>query len=430
MLAGDPATELSRPPVAAPSFGDNGRFHSLDAVRAFALLLGVVFHAAESFGPNNHYWAIVDSSPSDFLERVRFACHAFRLELFFVMTGFFARLLLLKRGPGGFIKNRLQRILVPLVVGWVLLYPLLVFIWLWGKSVSGQLAEFGVPPEATHLSPAFLWLGFFMTGGFLEKFDLTHLWFLHQLLVLYALMLLVLGVWRAGPWRDRFMARFDTWFARANASPVTWLWFALPTVPMLLLMRGWSVDTPKESLLPYGPTTLLFGFCFFLGWLWHRQPALLQFSARRWISCLGMAVVVWMSFGLFEFDYIRQLSPESRRWIRLAHAGLYALMMWSLALGFLGLFTRFCQSANPWTRYISEASYWIYIAHLPLVVALQVVLGRVPLPWLIKLPIIVLVVFILLFLSYHYLVRGSFIGVQLNGRRYPRRWPWQAHSSP
>ena len=28
------------------------RYHALDAVRAFALLLGVVFHAAESFGPD------------------------------------------------------------------------------------------------------------------------------------------------------------------------------------------------------------------------------------------------------------------------------------------------------------------------------------------------------------------------------------------
>jgi peptidoglycan/LPS O-acetylase OafA/YrhL len=29
------------------------RFHHLDALRGFALLLGVVFHAAQSFGPHN-----------------------------------------------------------------------------------------------------------------------------------------------------------------------------------------------------------------------------------------------------------------------------------------------------------------------------------------------------------------------------------------
>jgi hypothetical protein len=63
--------------------------------------------------------------------------------------------------------------------------------------------------------------------------------------------------------------------------------------------------------------------------------------------------------------------------------------------------------------------------HLPLVVALQVALGRVAIPWPIKYPFICVVALLLLFTSYHYLVRTSFIGVQLNGRRYPRLWPWQ-----
>jgi hypothetical protein len=35
---------------------------------------------------------------------------------------------------------------------------------------------------------------------------------------------------------------------------------------------------------------------------------------------------------------------------------------------------------------------------------------------------------LLLFLGYHYLVRNTFVGVQLNGRRYPRAWPWQKPS--
>lgn len=40
-----------------PSFtGRHGtdRFHHLDALRGFALLLGVVFHAAQSFIPHNY----------------------------------------------------------------------------------------------------------------------------------------------------------------------------------------------------------------------------------------------------------------------------------------------------------------------------------------------------------------------------------------
>ena len=135
--------------ILGPSgLDDSVRYHHLDAVRAFALLLGVVFHAAESFGPNNFYWAVVDCSPSGFLEWFRFACHSFRLEIFFVIAGFFARLVLVRRGTSEFVRNRTQRILVPLVVGWFLLYPVLVFIWTWGWSISGRLGELGVPAEA------------------------------------------------------------------------------------------------------------------------------------------------------------------------------------------------------------------------------------------------------------------------------------------
>lgn len=399
--------------------GAGARYHHLDAVRSFALLLGVFFHAAESFGPRNHYWAIVDCSSTEVLESIRFACHSFRLELFYVIAGFFARFLLVRRGTVAFVKNRLSRILVPLVVGWLLLYPVLVMIWLWGAKVSGRLLEFGVPPEALHLPIWALTLGFFMTLGFLQKFDLTHLWFLHQLLVLYALML---GVrWMGARWDSsgRWRTRVDGWFARLLKGPGTFYGFLLPSVPLLLLMDNWGVDTPKESLVPHLPTTLLFGYFFMVGWLWHRQPGLLDTIARRWGFYLSVGVVAWIGVGL---------SHGNIPWGKLAYSLAYAHMMWGLVLGFLGMFTRYCRRESAATRYVADASYWVYIVHLPLVVALQVWLGRVVLPWPIKYAIICLVVLLLAFLSYHYLVRATFIGVQLNGRRYPRDWPWSSRN--
>ena len=72
-------------------------------------------------------------------------------------------------------------------------------------------------------------------------------------------------------------------------------------------------------------------------------------------------------------------------------------------------------------RYVADASYWIYLAHLPVVAALQVVRGRLPLHWSVKFPLILVASLAVLFASYHYLVRPTFIGQFLNGRRYPRR---------
>ena len=94
------------------------RLHALDAVRAFALLLGVVFHAGFSFIPGMipGLWAIVDNSPSTTLSTGLFAAHIFRMSLFFFVAGFFARLLYMRGGARGFWANRAKRILGPLVV--------------------------------------------------------------------------------------------------------------------------------------------------------------------------------------------------------------------------------------------------------------------------------------------------------------------------
>ena len=69
------------------------RLHALDAVRAFALLLGIAFHASMSFIPGMPpaAWSMTDNSPSVPLAEFAFVAHMFRMSLFFFIAGFFAR---------------------------------------------------------------------------------------------------------------------------------------------------------------------------------------------------------------------------------------------------------------------------------------------------------------------------------------------------
>ena len=100
------------------------RLHGLDAVRAFALLLGVIFHAGFSFIPGMipGIWAMNDRSPSVAISVLLFTAHIFRMSLFFFIAGFFARMMFERKGARGFWSNRAKRILVPLVAGWVVLF--------------------------------------------------------------------------------------------------------------------------------------------------------------------------------------------------------------------------------------------------------------------------------------------------------------------
>jgi peptidoglycan/LPS O-acetylase OafA/YrhL len=186
-------------------------------------------------------------------------------------------------------------------------------------------------------------------------------------------------------------------------------------------MDGWDVDTPKSSLLPHLPTTMLYGLFFGLGWLLHRQPRLLAEFARDWRvpMVVGLLTVLPASSVV---GWLRELGfpPGSTPWVRWVYSSLYALMMWGLVLGFLGLFIRFFHAESPAWRYVADSSYWIYLVHLPLVVWLQILVARWPVHWTVKWPLIIAAAAPILFLSYHYFVRFTFIGVQLNGRKYPR----------
>ena len=95
------------------------RLHGLDAVRGIALLFGVIVHASMSWLPGAQYfWLTHDASPSEFAGLVFYVPHMFRMLLFFLLAGFFARMACERLGAKGFIRDRARRIGMPLLVGW------------------------------------------------------------------------------------------------------------------------------------------------------------------------------------------------------------------------------------------------------------------------------------------------------------------------
>ena len=101
----------------------NARFHYMDNLRALAMLAGVVFHAALAYSVLAHpLWPTADRGHSLIVDGFAWFFHLFRMPLFFLVAGFFAALLVQKRGMGGMLKNRFMRIILPLIVFWPLVY--------------------------------------------------------------------------------------------------------------------------------------------------------------------------------------------------------------------------------------------------------------------------------------------------------------------
>ena len=102
------------------------RYHHLDALRATAMLLGIVMHGLLSFFENS-YWPAQDLQQHELYETVNQAIHGFRMPLFFLISGYFTTMLWKRRGLGKLLLHRVQRILLPLVIGGMVFIPLTCF---------------------------------------------------------------------------------------------------------------------------------------------------------------------------------------------------------------------------------------------------------------------------------------------------------------
>ena len=109
---------------AAP--GGIARRHDLDALRALAMLLGIVLHAALSFAPG--LWLVEDSDQSDLFSLLFLAIHGFRMPVFFLMSGFFTAMLWRRRGLGALVRQRTMRVFLPLVLAWVTIIPAMNYV--------------------------------------------------------------------------------------------------------------------------------------------------------------------------------------------------------------------------------------------------------------------------------------------------------------
>lgn len=382
------------------------RLHALDAVRGFALLLGIVFHATISFVPTPaKIWIVEDGHRSTVLAVLFFTIYVFRMTTFFLIAGFFARMNFHRRGAKAFVLDRLKRIGLPLIVGWPIVYAAIfaVVIWIAVSANGGHMPSTPPPPWPTF-----------------PRFPLTHLWFLYVLLEFYAAVLIL----RAGvaliDKRGRIRSSVDRLVGMVMHTHLGPVVLAVPVGITFIVDPSWpmwfGVQTPDSSFVTNLQALIGFGVAFSFGWLLHRQTKLIQILEQRWALNLFLAIG-FITTSLAIAGLTPPLTPIRDHTTILFGAACYALAAWTTTFAVIGLALRFASGFSPARRYVADASYWLYLIHLPLVMALQVAVSRLDWPWPVKFAAILLIAFPPMLASYQFLVRHSFIGAVLNGRR-------------
>src|SRR4051794_23093757 len=123
------------------------RRSDFDALRAGAMLLGIVLHASLSFFPS--LWLVTDRQQDSAFGIVFSAIHGFRMPLFFVMSGFFSAMLLHRRGRGALVKHRYRRVFLPLMAGMVTVVPLTVGVSTLAMSTASRKPTGSAPAGGT-----------------------------------------------------------------------------------------------------------------------------------------------------------------------------------------------------------------------------------------------------------------------------------------
>lgn len=388
------------------------RIHGFDALRAFALLLGILIHAAMPFlSPAVQIWPVVESDRSVLYTAFVIGVHAFRLQTFFLLAGFFAALLIHKRGVKSFLKNRLQRIVIPFVGCIVLIVPLLQMMMLAGytdRAEAGfiQIDSLTVDKRAYHSTIS----EFFLTGKFIRDLNFFHFWFLYYLIIIYVAFVVAYFAMSKSKIAARTKSRLSIFLRSRFAA------FGLAAVSMLTLfpMHLWQVDTPY-TVVP-DPWILIYYSIFFLFgvWLYQSSETVEQLKRTTWWN-LGAAAIL---FPLVVYFQSLGPNPELRPYdksLELPAEYFYCLYSWCMVFGLLGGFARWLEKPNRFVRQVSDGAYWQYIMHLPLIFGLQLILIRIELPGLIEVAIQVIYVFFVLHFSYLLFVRNTWLGRVLNG---------------
>ncbi len=197
--------------------------------------------------------------------------------------------------------------------------------------------------------------------------------------------------------------------------------FAVPSFAALLAMQDALIDTPT-SFVPIPRILIAYAIPFAFGWLLYHSVELLDVLRRRaWIHTVWAFAASGAFLALAALYFAGYLGhPAGWSWQFLVGRGLASIAQWSLTFAITGLFLRYLDRSSALQRYLCDSSYFLYLAHMPVVIALQLMLAPVPIPPLAKVPLVLVAATAVLLVLYRYAVRPTVVGAALNGRRYPR----------
>ena len=316
------------------------RLHSLDFLRAFALLMGVLLHVLMLF-----LEPLDGSEPRLGASIIFIWIHTWRMPLFMLLAGFFTALSIQKRDVGNYALNRLIRLGVPILILWAVI----------SEIDEGTNNLFKLPELISYL-----------LHDIPFTLRLDHLWFLYYLLIFYGVLLLLNCI---TPKAIKFITDCELSFFRIF---VLWL-------PILILLS--PLNKPTGGIFGDIPTTfgevklgsMLFMASFYLiGMQIQKSVRFLEQLQRKRFWLPSLIIMSLVPIGLLGWGGMKDepfvFFSVFEMWIANGLASSATLL---LVLSTMGFAMHQISSSSRTLSWLVKLSYPIYVFHLMFVISVS-----------------------------------------------------------
>ena len=381
---------------ATPLIGSQ-RIHYLDNLRALAMLLGIFLHSALAYAlPAQNIWLATDKHASVAVDASIWFIHLFRMGLFFLLSGYFAKLVIERKGMKHFLKGRCLRVVAPFVLFYPFLLAAMTVVIIFAisylqepRGLMGLIAEAAKNRVGKSKPPGAM-----------------HLWFLY-----YLMLFTILGA---------LLCKL-TWL-----KPIAVLRypFFLLLSPLLLAPAAFAAGSPlpaPESFIPAWWPFAFYGLFYYAGWqLFGRESTLDKLQPYVWLV-VAFSIAFYLPYywlmPTLDLSVLNEQAAPLNLWVRIAEAVLTAYLSVSITLAALLLGQRYLTRQSGFLSFVADSSYWAYLVHLPMVLFLQTLLAPFDQPVWLKLSVVILATLFACTTTYLVFVRYTPVGWLLHGKR-------------
>ncbi len=314
------------------------RLYYLDNLRVALTVLLIAHHVGQAYGPTGGAWPIQEAARADILGPFFTVNRSFFMSLFFLISGYFTAMSYDAKSGWPFVKSRLLRLGLPLLVFALLMIPLEIFV-------------FGAPgPNGM---------------GKAWPIDVGYMWYVEHLLLFslgYALWRAILGRRREPGVEPRPLRVWHVLVFSAILAPV------LAAVRIAFPIDRWDYllgfFRVAFSDLPRDLSFFVVGIVAFRrGWLKSMSAK----AGRNWLV-VGVALAAfWYAYALGLY----KLLPLEGVAFDVVRVTWEAFLCSSLCIGLVILFREHANWSGGLARALGKSQYAAYIFHVPVILAFQ-----------------------------------------------------------